>query len=118
MGQRRSREDSLKSAFPSCLTMMADVIALRAALTRMGFRPARVTFITDTQSMNNLEEFCLLDDDTVQNLCKAIRQPGGMMETLLLLLLVALPQQQLLEYQNRFRTLGCLFQLMQKQTSS
>ena len=80
MGQRRSREDSLKSAFPFCLTMMADVIALRAALTRMGFRPACVTFITDTQGMNNLEEFCLLDDDTVQNLCKAIRQPGGMMD--------------------------------------
>ena len=80
MGRRHSHEDSLKSSFPSCLTMMADVIALRAALTQMGFGPACATFITDTQGMNNLEEFCLLDDDTVQNLCKAIRRPGRMMD--------------------------------------
>ena len=59
---------------------MADVIALCAALTQMGFGPACVTFITDTQGMNNLEEFRLLDDDAVQTLCKAIRRPGRMMD--------------------------------------
>ena len=59
---------------------MADVVALCAALTRMGFGPACVTFITDTQGMNNLEEFCLLEDDAAQNLCKAIHRPGGMMD--------------------------------------
>ena len=59
---------------------MADVIALRAVLTWMGFRPACATFITDTQGMNNLEEFRLLDDDTAQNLCKLIHRPGGMMD--------------------------------------
>ena len=44
----------------------------------MGFGPVCVMFITDTQGMNNLEEFGLLDDDAVQNLCKAIHCPGGM----------------------------------------
>ena len=48
--------------------MMADVVALRPALTRMGFRPACVTFITDTQGMNNFDEFHLLDDDAAQTL--------------------------------------------------
>ena len=57
---------------------MADLVALHAALTQMGFGPACVTFITDTQGMNNLKEFCLLDDDAVQSLCKAICCPGGM----------------------------------------
>ena len=59
---------------------MVDVVALSTALTRMGSGPACATFITDTQGMNNLEEFHLLDDDAVQNLCKAIRCPGGMMD--------------------------------------
>ena len=59
---------------------MADVVALHTALTWMGFGPACATFITDTQGMNNLEEFHLLDDDAAQNLCKAIWHPGGMMD--------------------------------------
>ena len=56
---------------------MADLVALRAALTRMGFGPAYATFITDTQGMNNLEEFRLLDDDAAQNLCKVIHLLSG-----------------------------------------
>ena len=56
---------------------MADLVALRAALTRMGFGPACATFITDTQGMNNLEEFRLLDDDAAQNLCKVIHLLSG-----------------------------------------
>ena len=59
---------------------MADVVALHAALTWMGFGPACAMLITDTQGMNNLEQFRLLDDDAAQNLCKAIHCPGGMMD--------------------------------------
>ena len=56
---------------------MAELVALHAALTRMGFSPAVASFITDTQGMNDLEEFLLLDDEGVGTLCKAIRRPGG-----------------------------------------
>ena len=52
---------------------MAELIALRAALTRMGFTAAIATFLTDTQGMNDLEEFLLMDDEGVGTLCKAIR---------------------------------------------
>ena len=56
---------------------MAELVALCAALTCMGFSPAVASFITDTQGMNNLEEFLLMDADGVGTLCKAIRRPGG-----------------------------------------
>ena len=56
---------------------MAELVALCAALTRMGFTAAVATFITDTQGMNDLEEFLLMDDEGVGTLCKAIRRPGG-----------------------------------------
>ena len=56
---------------------MAVLVALRAALTHMGFTPAVTTFIKDTQGMNDLEEFLLMDDEGVRTLCKAIRHPGG-----------------------------------------
>ena len=56
---------------------MAELVALRAALTHMGFTAAVATFITDTQGMNDLEEFLLMDDEGVGTLCKAIRRPGG-----------------------------------------
>ena len=56
---------------------MAELVALCAALTRMGFSPAVASFITDTQGMNDLEEFLLMDDDGMGTLCKAIRCPGG-----------------------------------------
>ena len=56
---------------------MAELVALRAALTRMGFTAAVANFIADTQGMNDLEEFLLMDDEGVGTLCKAIRRPGG-----------------------------------------
>ena len=43
----------------------------------MGFTPAVATFVTDTQGMNDLEEFLLMDDEGVRTLCKAIRHPRG-----------------------------------------
>ena len=56
---------------------MAELVALCAALTRMGFTATVATFITDTQGMNDLDEFLLMDDEGVGTLCKAIRRPGG-----------------------------------------
>ena len=51
---------------------MAELVALHEALTRMGFSPAIASFIPDTQGMNNLEEFLLMDNEGVSTLCKAI----------------------------------------------
>ena len=56
---------------------MAELVALRTALTRIGFTAAVASFIMDTQGMNDLEEFLLLDDEGVGTLCRAIRRPGG-----------------------------------------
>ena len=56
---------------------MAELVAVHATLTCMGFSPAVASFITDTQGMNDLEEFLLMDDEGVGTLCKAIRRPGG-----------------------------------------
>ena len=55
---------------------MAELVALHAALTCMRFSPAVTSFITDTQGMNDLEEFLLMDDEGVGSLYKAIRRPG------------------------------------------
>ena len=48
----------------------------------MGFTPAVTSFITDSQGMNDLEEFLLLDDEGVGTLCKAIRCPRGQVPNL------------------------------------
>ena len=56
---------------------MAELVTLHAALTRMGFSPAVASFITDTQGMNDLDEFLLMDDEDMGTLCKAIHHPGG-----------------------------------------
>ena len=59
------------------LSTMAELVVQCAALTCMGFTPAVATFIMDTQGMNDLEEFLLMDDEGVRTLCKVIRRPGG-----------------------------------------
>ena len=69
-------EPSNNPESPTLFTM-AELVALRTALTRMGFTAAVATFMTDTQGMNDLEEFLLMDDEGVGTLCKAIRRPGG-----------------------------------------
>ena len=56
---------------------MAELVVQCAALTCMGFTPAVATFIMDTQGMNDLEEFLLMDDEGVRTLCKVIRRLGG-----------------------------------------
>ena len=56
---------------------MADIVAIRAALTRMGFTNPAALFITDDQGLDTLSEFAILKDDEVEHLCKVTRRPGG-----------------------------------------
>jgi hypothetical protein len=57
--------------------MVANLAAIQSALTRLGFSNQAATFITDAQELNDLDEYALLTDDEVENLCKVIRKPGG-----------------------------------------
>jgi len=57
--------------------MAANVAAIRAALQRIGFNQEASTFITTDQGLNNLEEFKILTDDEVDNLCRVTCKPGG-----------------------------------------
>jgi hypothetical protein len=59
---------------------MANQAAIRTALTWLGFSNQAATFITDAQELNDLDEYALLTDDEVENLCKVIRKPGGTIE--------------------------------------
>lgn len=52
--------------------------ALRTMLQRVGFTNNAATTIVDTQGMDSLDEFRLLKDDEVEDLCKVVRRPGGM----------------------------------------
>ena len=56
---------------------MADLVAIRTALTRLGFTAKAANMITNNQCMESLDEFALLTDDEVINLCKVVRRPGG-----------------------------------------
>jgi len=56
---------------------MAEPVAIRAALQRLGFTEAAATYITGDQNLDNLDEIALLTDDKVEGLCKVIRRPGG-----------------------------------------
>jgi hypothetical protein len=58
---------------------MANRVPIRAALQRIGFSAAAATNLTDTQGMDNLDEFYLLDDTEITNLCKTVRRPGGLL---------------------------------------
>ena len=49
---------------------MADVVALRAALTRLGFSAKGAGFITDNQGLDTLDEFKVLTIDEIEGLCK------------------------------------------------
>ena len=56
---------------------MADVVALRAALTRLGFSDKAAGFITDDQGLNTLDELKVLTNDEIEILCKVVWRPGG-----------------------------------------
>ena len=56
---------------------MADVVALRAALMRLGFSAKAAGFITDDQGMDTLYELKVLTNDEIESLCKVVWRPGG-----------------------------------------
>ena len=56
---------------------MADVVALRADLMRLGFSTKGAGFITYDQGLDKLDEFKVLTNDEIESLCKIVRRPGG-----------------------------------------
>ena len=56
---------------------MADVVALRTALTRLGFSAKAAGFITDDQGLNTLDELKVLTNDEIESLCKVVWSPVG-----------------------------------------
>ena len=56
---------------------MADVVALRAAFTRLGFSAKAAGFITNDQGLNTLDELKVLTNDKIESLCKVVWRPGG-----------------------------------------
>ena len=58
---------------------MADPATIRGRLQEMGFSDSAARYITDDQGMNEWNEFRILTDDEVTNLCRVVRKPGGTM---------------------------------------
>ena len=56
---------------------MTDVVALRAALTRLGFSAKAAVFITDNQGLDTLDELKVITNDEIESLCKVVWRPGG-----------------------------------------
>ena len=56
---------------------MADVVALHAALTRLGFLANAAGFITYDLGLDTLDELKVLNNDDIESLCKVFRRPGG-----------------------------------------
>ena len=56
---------------------MAEVVALCATLTRLGFSAKAAEFITDDQGLGTLDELKLLTNDEIESLCKVVWRPGG-----------------------------------------
>ena len=56
---------------------MADVVALRAALTCLGLSAKAARFITYNQGLDTLDELKVLTNDEIESLCKVVRRPGG-----------------------------------------
>ena len=56
---------------------MADVVTLRAALTRLGFSAKVGGFITKDQELDTLDDLKVLNNDEIKSLCKVVRRPGG-----------------------------------------
>jgi hypothetical protein len=58
--------------------MAANLQALRAALTRIGFDAPVSNNITDVENIDSLEELKLLRSEDVETLCQTIHSPGGL----------------------------------------
>ena len=56
---------------------MADVVALRAALMRLGLLAKADGFITNDQGLDTLDELKVLTNDYIEILCKVVWRPGG-----------------------------------------
>ena len=56
---------------------MADVVALRAALTRLGRSAKGAGFRTDDQELDALDDLKVLTNYEIESLCNVIRRPGG-----------------------------------------
>ena len=56
---------------------MAALNAMWTVLVRIGYTNAAAQVIVEEQGMDVLEEIQLLTDNEIENLCKVIRQPGG-----------------------------------------
>ena len=59
--------------------MAANLATLRAALVHMGTTAKVVNEITAMQGIDTIKELCILTDDEVKTLCRAIHCPGGLM---------------------------------------
>ena len=46
-------------------------------LNRLGWSDATSSSMYDEQSINSIDKFRSLDDESVKTLCKVLRQPGG-----------------------------------------
>ena len=51
---------------------MADVVALRAALTRLVLLAKAAGFITDDQVLDTLDEMKVLTNDEIESFCKVV----------------------------------------------
>ena len=56
---------------------MSEVVALRAALARLGVSAEAARFITDDQGLDTLDELKVLTNDEIESLRKVVRRPGG-----------------------------------------
>ena len=56
---------------------MAQPVAIRTALLRLGFTNDASIFLTEEQGMDMLNVWLMLSDDRVRELCKVVRCPGG-----------------------------------------
>jgi len=55
-----------------------DPAAMHQAYIHLGFTQVAAMLITDAQGIASIAELCILKDDEVENLCKVICHPGGM----------------------------------------
>ena len=52
-------------------------VALRSAYVRIGFSTESALVITDSQGIDCMEEFKIITDGDIDNMCKVIRRTGG-----------------------------------------
>ena len=53
----------------------------KSMLTRLGWIDAASSSMYDKQAIKSIDEFRLMDNESVKTLCKFLRRPGGVMGT-------------------------------------